>query len=269
MNHRIVTLAVLFLCLSCKRRESEVAIEPIGPELAPPPVAKFDQPFLRAVSEEVGPDQRPPVEQTIAGKSTAKLRDDVERIWPTITLVGEGEKPLPWVVVLETDAGSIEIALRPELAPNHVRNLIALVKVGYFDGLRFDRLVHQQAESKEGIKSEVRLIRFGCPAGTGDPGVGHIGYRLRSEFSEEKHAAGTVGFTRDADQSSAGVRLYIALAPAAVLDGNYTIVGKVSKGFDTVEKIAAGKLLPQEADSTRELPERPTVIHKATARSGP
>jgi len=268
MNRRFVTILVLLLSMSCNRRDAEVAVDPIA-ELVPPPADIFNQSFARAVTEEVGPDQRPPVDLTIAGKSTATLREEVERLWPTIQLVGEGEKPLPWVVSLETDAGMIEISLRPELAPNHVRNLIALVRVGYFDGMRFDRLVHQQAESKDGIKSEVHLVRFGCPAGTGDPGVGHIGYRLRSEFSEEKHVAGTVGFTRDADPSSAGVRLYIALGPASVLDGNYTIVGKVAKGFDTVEKIAAGKLLPQDADSTRELPERPTVIHKATVRSGP
>lgn len=266
MNRRLIITAILLLSLSCKRREAEVAIEPIGPELAPPPADIFNQSFSRAVTEEVGPDQRPPVDRTIAGKSTATLREEVERLWPMIQLVGEGEKPLPWVVTLETDAGIIEIALRPELAPNHVRNLIALVRVGYFDGLRFDRLVHHQAESKDGLKSEVRLVRFGCPAGTGDPSIGHIGYRLRPEFSGEKHVAGTVGFTRDKDQDSAGVRLYIVLAPAAVLDGSYTIVGKVSKGFDTVEKIAAGKLLSQELDPTRELPERPTVIHKATAK---
>ena len=265
MNRRLVTIAILLLSLSCKRREAEIAVGPIGAELAPTPADKFKQSFALAVTDEVGTDQRPPVDRTIAGKSTAALREEVERLWPTIQLVDEGVKPLPWVVTLETDTGVIEIALRPELAPNHVRNLIALVRAGSFEGMRFDRLVHQQAESKDGQKSEVRLVRFGCPAGTGDPGVGHIGYRLRSEFSDEKHVAGTVGFTRDSDQSSAGVRLYIGLGPAAVLDGSYTIVGKVSKGLDTVEKIATGKLLPLEADPTRELPERPAVIHKAKA----
>ena len=41
---------------------------------------------------------------------------------------------------------------------------------------------------------------------------------MRSEFSDEKHAIGTVGFTRDADPSSAGTRLYITLAPAPELN---------------------------------------------------
>jgi peptidylprolyl isomerase len=257
----------LTLLAGCGDRPSEPAAAPTAttsPEPAPEKI-NYDEPFGKAATDEVGPDQLPPVDRTVAGKSAADLRVAVERLWPTIKLVGPDEKPLPWVVTMETDAGTIEIELRPELAPNHVRNFVALVKAGYYDGLRFDRIVHQEAESPDGVRSEIRMVRFGCPAGTGDPGVGHIGYRLRSEFSDAKHEAGTVGFTRDADPSSAGVRLYISLAPAPILDGSYTIVGRVKTGMDVVEKISAGKLLPLDADPTRELPERPTVIRKATA----
>jgi cyclophilin family peptidyl-prolyl cis-trans isomerase len=234
-------------------------------DTALPSTNKYDQPFNQAVTDEVGPDQQLPPDQTIAGKSTARLRESVERAWPTIRLAESG-KPLPWIVTLHTDLGAIEIALRPGLAPNHARNFLALVQIGYYDGLRFDRIVHQEAEAPDGTRSEIHLVRFGCPAGTGDPGVGHLGYRLRSEFSDAKHEVGTVGFTRDADPSSAGVRLYITLAPAPVLDGSYTMVGRVSKGMDVVEKIAAGKLLPADDDPTRELPEKPIAISKATAR---
>jgi peptidylprolyl isomerase len=236
-----------------------------GAEVTESSADKFEQPFEKAATFDVGPDQERPVERTVAGKSAAKMRDEVERIWPTIKLIDSDQKPLPWVVTLETEAGTIEIALRPDLAPNHARNFVALVKAGYYDGLRFDRIVHQEAESPEGARSEIRLVTFGCPAGTGDRGMGHIGYRMKSEFSDEKHVAGTVGFDRDQDPSSGGTRLYITLGPAPIRDGNYTIVGQVTKGLDVVEKIAAGKLAPQAEDPARELPERPTVIRKATA----
>ena len=53
----------------------------------------------------------------------------------------------------------------------------------------------------------------------------------------------------------------------AFMDDN-KFVGKVSKGLDLAERIAAGKLLPPGLDPTRELPERPVVIRKATARGG-
>lgn len=252
-----------------------VGCSPRGPDPGPPeapaaqatsePVDRFNQPFGEATTDEVGPDQLPPPDRTIAGKSTAEIRETVERLWPTIGIADAAGKPIPWTVNLDTSEGPIEIALRPDLAPNHVRNLIALVRAGYFDGLRFDRIVRQTAETPDGGRSEIRMVTLGCPAGTGDPGIGHIGYRLKSEFTETPHEAGTVGFTRDADPSSAGVRLYITEAPAPALDNSYTIVGKVTKGLDVVERIAAGKLLPADADPTRELPERPVTIHRATA----
>ena len=235
-------------------------------EVAADPAVRYDEPFTKAVTDEIGTDQLPPIDRTIAGKSTAVLRAEVERLWPTIHLTDPTGKPLAVAVSLDTDAGPIEIALRPDLAPNHVRNFIVLVRAGYYDGLRFDRLVQQQAEAPDGTRSEIRLVRFGCPAGTGDPGIGHIGYRLRSEFSDVKHEAGPVGYTRDADPSSAGTRLYITLGPTPVLDGNYTVIGKVSAGLDVVEKIAANKLLPPDVDPTRELPERPVVIKSATLK---
>lgn len=267
MEGRVLGLGLIAIAvIGCDSKSTPTDKAPAANSAILQPAPKnFDEPFATAAIDEVGPDQQPPVERTIAGKSTAQIRESVESLWPTIKLVDRDQKPLPWIANLDTDAGSIEIALRPDLAPNHVRNFIALIKSGYYDGLRFDRLVHQEAETPDGVKSEIRMVRFGCPAGTGNPGIGHIGYRLRSEFSEEKHEPGTVGFTRDADPSSAGVRLYITLAPAPILDGNYTIVGKVSKGMDIVEKIASGRLLSEEKDPAREVPEQPIVIRKATA----
>lgn len=261
----LVLAAALAGCSSRPADPPPAETTPAPADLAPAPENKYDQPFDKAVTDEIGPDQLLPVPQTIAGKSTAAIREAVQRIWPTIRLTDADGRPLVWTVTLETDAGPIEIALRPDLAPNHVRNFLALVMVGYYDGLRFDRVVNQEAETPDGQRSAVRLVRFGCPAGTGDPGIGHIGYRLRSEFTDEKHEAGTVGFQREDDPSSAGVRLYIALAPAPALDGNFTVIGKVSKGLDVAERIASGKLLPPEQDPTRELPERPVAIRKATA----
>jgi cyclophilin family peptidyl-prolyl cis-trans isomerase len=258
--------AGLVAAVGCTSRLPESAApDPPPAETPANPAARFEEPFDQAVTEEVGRDQLPPPDRTVAGKSTAEVREAVERLWPAIRIADAAGQPLPWVVTLDTDLGPVEMTLRPDLAPNHVRNLIALVQAGYYDGLRFDRIVNQLAESPDGTQSEVRLVRFGCPVGTGDPGIGHIGYRLRSEFSDEKHETGTVGFTRDADPSSAGVRLYVALAPAPAMDRNFTVVGKVSKGLEVLERIAAGKLLPPDLDPARELPERPVTIRRATA----
>ena len=246
-----IGLLALVGLIGCSARPTEPATTADPPaEVLADPTARFNEPFAKAATDEVGPDQLPPPDRTIAGRSTAEMREAVERLWPTIQVADARGKPLAWAVTLETELGPIEVALRPDLAPNHVRNLIALTKAGYYDGLRFDRLVHQMAESPDGMRSEIRLVRLGCPAGTGDSGVGHLGYRLRSEFTETRTRRARSASARDEDPSSAGVRLYITLAPAPVLDNSYTIVGKVTTGLDVVEKIAAGKLLPPDQDPT-------------------
>jgi peptidyl-prolyl cis-trans isomerase B (cyclophilin B) len=255
------TVAVLAAFIGCTKPTPEPAAEPAATEVASGPEARYDQSFAQACSTDPGPDQLPPPSFTVAGKNTALLREAVEREWATIKLTDTST----WTVTLETDLGPIEITLRPTLAPNHCRNLIALARVGYYDGLRFDRIIRQEAVSPDGVQSRIELVRFGCPAGTGDPGVGHLGYHLKSEFSDTKHEPGTVGFVREDDASSAGVRLYITYGACPALDGNYTVVGTVTKGLAVVEKIAAGKLLPPDADPTRELSERPTVIRTAVA----
>ena len=229
---------------------------------------RFSQSFAQATSDDIGDEQQLPPDVTVAGKATAPIRETVEKLWPNIALLDSAGKPISVVVSLETEEGPIEIALRPALAPNHVRSFIALVRAGYYDGLRFDRVVHQEAVQADGTKLRIDLVKAGCPAGTGDPGVGHIGYHLKPEISDVKHEEGTVGFSRDADANTGGVRFYITLGSAPALDGHYTVVGRVTNGMEVVKKIAAGKLLAPEIDPTRELPERPVVIRKATATTG-
>ena len=215
-----IGLLALVGLIGCSARPTEPATTADPPVEAPPdPAARFNEPFAKAATDEVGPDQLPAAGPHHRRPLHRRVREAVERLWPTIQIADAAGKPLAWTVTLDTELGPIEMALRPDLAPNHVRNLIALTKAGYYDGLRFDRLVASNGGVARRGALEIRLVRLGCPAGTGDPGVGHLGYRLRSEFTETPHEAGTVGFSRDEDPSSGGVRLYITLAPAPVLDG--------------------------------------------------
>ena len=265
---RWLAATVLAAALGCGKS----AVEPATAESNPVDAStensntdpKYSVPFALAVTDEVGAESLIPPDRTIAGKPSATFRAAVERLWPSIRLTDNSGKPLAPTAVLETDEGVFEITLNPETAPNHVRNFIALVQSGYYDGLRFDSLVHQEAVSADGTKHRIDLVRAGCPTGTGDPGVGHIGYFLKPEFNENlKNVEGTVGFTRDGDPNTAGVRFYICLGPAPVLDGHFTVIGKVTKGLETVQRIAGGKTLPVENDPTGEMPEKPVVIKKA------
>ena len=66
------------------------------------------------------------------------------------------------------DRGTIKIELYPEIAPNTVNNFISLVKKGYYDGLKFHRVIR-------GF-----MIQGGDPQGTG---AGGPGYSIKGEFS--------------------------------------------------------------------------------------
>src|SRR5262245_8610421 len=162
MSHRSISFlatSLMFVGVACTSQPSQPPTDAPAPvaDVGEPPADKYDQPFAKAMTEDVGPDQLLPPERTIAGKSTAVLREAVEQVWPTIKLADAAGKPLLWGAIFETDQGAIEIALRLDLAPNHCRNLLALVKVGYYNGLRFDRIIRQVAEAPDGSRSELHL----------------------------------------------------------------------------------------------------------------
>lgn len=219
------------------------------------------------VSEEIPEGQSPPDDKTMSGRSTASVRQAVEKVWPTIALVGKDSKPIPYVVTLHTGEGPVEIALFTKTAPTHARHTVALAVSGYFDGLCFDRIVRQEARTETGL-SRLELLRGGCPRGTGDEGIGHIGYWLGPEIDPAlKHEAGTVGFWHDADTQASGCRFYVTLGPAPIMDGHFTIVGKVTSGLDTLRKIADKPAMDAKTDPER--PKAPTSIRKATVSPEP
>ncbi len=220
------------------------------------------------ILDDVPEDQILPPDKTIAGKSTALIRKQVELQWPNIRLLDEKGKIKKFTVLMETDLGTVKIALRPELSPNHVRNFVALIQTGYYDGLRIDRIVHQQYQSMDGTTNRLDLLRAGCPIGIGDEGIGHLGYWLKPEFSKtEKNETGTVGFWHDASPTSACCRFYIALDSAPLLDGEYTIIGKVVEGIDHLKEISKTRGMISKIESDQEKPMNPVIIHRMVVQS--
>ena len=129
-------------------------------------------------------------------------------------------------LVITTKDGEIDIALRPDIAPNHVKQIETLAAKGFYDGIVFHRVID------------------GCMAQTGDPtGTGAGGSDLpdlKAEFSKENFSRGTVGMARSQDPNSANSQFFIMLADGDFLNGQYTVVGKVTKGMDVVDKIKKG-----------------------------
>ena len=223
---------------------------------------RFKQSFTEATRADAPADFQRPPDLTLTGKSVGKLYSELVALWPTIDLTGPDGKLISYVATVETDLGAIEIALRGDLAPNHVRNFICLAKLGYYDGLVFERTVH--AKPADHPEQEVDVLEGGCPLGTGDIGIGSLGYWLKPEYSTETHDVGAIGAPRGTDPDTACCRFYMTLSKAPFLDGNFTVFGKATSGLDVAKRIFS---LPVRNDTEYpegDRPEKPVVIRKVT-----
>src|SRR2546430_4584518 len=120
-------------------------------------------------------------------------------------------------LVLETTQGRVAIAMRPDLAPQHVARIKELVREGFYDGVAFHRVI-------EGF-----MAQTGCPQGTG---TGGSGKKLKAEFSQEKHVRGTVSMARATNPDSGDSQFFICFAESPSLNGKYTVWGKVIEGME-------------------------------------
>jgi peptidylprolyl isomerase len=126
---------------------------------------------------------------------------------------------------LDAPKGRVTIELRPDIAPGHVARIKELTRSGFYDGLKFHRVIE------------------GFMAQTGDPrgdGTGGSGQHLDAEFSREKHLRGTCSMARAASPNSADSQFFICFAPASFLDGQYTVWGQVVSGMEHIDAIKKG-----------------------------
>lgn len=222
---------------------------------------RWQQSFAEATIADPPPDWQRPPDTTLAGKSVGKLYTEVVRLWDDVRFFTPSGKRLTYRAILDTEMGPIEIMLRPDWAPNHVRSYIALARAGYFDGLVFQRTVHEETVGKPGDKLD--LIEGGCPLGTGDIGFGSIGYWLKPEINPQvSHEEGSVGASHGESADTAACKFYITLSKAPFMDGEYTIFGKITQGLDVARKILTLPVRNDYPDGDR--PIKPVVIRKVT-----
>lgn len=127
---------------------------------------------------------------------------------------------------LDIPYGHVVIAMRPDLAPNHVKRIKELVRQGFYDNVPFHRVI-------EGF-----MAQTGDPTGTG---TGGSGQKLKAEFSKEPHLRGTVSMARAASPDSADSQFFICLADTPHLNGQYTVWGKVISGMEAIDQIRKGE----------------------------
>ena len=123
--------------------------------------------------------------------------------------------------------GDVVIKLRPELAPGHVERITELANSGFYDGVKFHRVI-------PGF-----MAQGGDPTGTGTSGS-HLP-NLKAEFSDAPHARGAVSMARTSDPNSANSQFFIVFDDATFLDGQYTLWGEVESGMEFVDALPAGE----------------------------
>jgi len=133
------------------------------------------------------------------------------------------------VAVINTNHGRIVVRFFTEHAPNHAANFKKLAAEGFYDGVRFHRVI-------PGF-----MIQGGDPnTKTGDRslhGTGGPGYSIDAEFNEIPHTPGILSAARTSDPNSAGSQFFLMHKTSPHLDRQYSVFGQVIEGMDVVEKI--------------------------------
>ncbi len=141
------------------------------------------------------------------------------------------------------EGGDVKIKLRSDLAPGHVERIKELTGEGFYDGIKFHRVI-------PGF-----MAQGGCPNGTGMGGSDKPD--LQAEFNAEPHVRGVCSMARTSYPHSANSQFFICFDDARFLDKQYTVWGQVVEGMELVDVLPKG-----------EPPREPGKIVKATISEG-
>jgi peptidylprolyl isomerase len=130
--------------------------------------------------------------------------------------------------------GVVVVDLFEDVAPLHVERITMLAQTGQYDGVVFHRVI-------EGFMAQTGDVQFGVEGAGGTPGTGgSTEPDLPAEFSDLDYERGVIGMARTQNPNSANSQFFIMFAPATHLNGQYTVVGQVTSGMETVDQIKRG-----------------------------
>lgn len=151
------------------------------------------------------------------------------------------------------DGNTFIITLRPDVAPISCENFEGLVNDGFYDGLKFHRVVDDF------------MAQGGDPNGDGTGGSPNT---IKGEFSSNgventlSHKKGIVSMARSNDPDSASSQFFICYGDCSFLDGNYAAFGEVTEGMEVVDSFLK---VERTANAMGEIavPTSPITISKA------
>ena len=164
------------------------------------------------------------IDAQVAAAKVDKKRAEWRTALPKPT-VAKFDPTRKYFARMVTTKGPMLIQFKPEVAPMHVTNFIYLSRMGFYDGLKFHRVV-------KGF-----MAQGGCPLGTGS---GDPGYKYAGEFSPAaKHDQPGVLSTANAGPNTDGSQFFLMFRPYPSLDMKYSIFGQVVEGMDVLKAMEA------------------------------
>ena len=137
------------------------------------------------------------------------------------------------VATIETSKGVIRLELHEDRAPKTVANFEKLAGEGFYDGLKFHRVIPNF------------MIQTGCPQGTG---TGGPGYQFEDEFDDSlRHDRAGILSMANAGPNTNGSQFFITHGPPPHLDGKHSVFGVVTEGQDVVDSIEQGDTMEKVA----------------------
>ena len=130
-------------------------------------------------------------------------------------------------LLLDLKDGQVVIQLRPDLAPNHVERIKKLTREGFYDGLKFHRVI-------DGFMAQTGDPRGNGTGGSSEPDIA-------AEFTDTPFKRGTLGMARAANPNSANSQFFIMFADGDWLNGQYTVFGEVVDGMEYIDNITRGE----------------------------
>ena len=142
--------------------------------------------------------------------------------------------------IIKTNKGDMHVSFFENDAPNTVANFVKLAKDGYYNGLKWHRVIPDF------------VIQGGCPntrdGAKGMPGTGGPGYQIDCELSGENqcHDRGVLSMAH-AGRNTGGSQFFVCHSRnnTAHLDRNHTVFAKVTGGLEVIDAIAQGDSIDQ------------------------
>jgi len=130
---------------------------------------------------------------------------------------------------IQTNRGDIVIDLYADKVPNTVNNFVALARDGFYDGVKFHRVIADF------------MVQGGDPSGSGRGGPG---YKFNDEFHPELvHDGPGVLSMANAGPNTNGSQFFITHVATNWLDNKHSVFGRVRSGQDVVDAIQQGDVM--------------------------